>query len=154
MKNKRTQKKDNIILNTKSKSWIKPLYTLFVVAIPSFFIWFFLGKDFHKNPPFSIGYNILIAISFIIVVSIITLLLVKLRVLKISVIIFAFPIMICFMAIFLSSWLEGDNQWYRILIIIPLVFVVIPANMFVNYYERKQLVKLKVRNELDKNKSN
>ncbi|MGL6125328.1 MAG: MAG3450 family membrane protein [Metamycoplasmataceae bacterium] len=143
MKNK--PKNKNIIVNAKSKSWIKPLYTLFVVAIPSFFIWFFLGKDFQEDAPFAIGYNILIAIAFILVITTITLLLVYLKILKISIIVFTFPIMICFMAIFLSSWLEGENQWYRILIIIPLVFLVIPANMFVNYYEKKQLIKMKVR---------
>lgn len=150
MKNK-SQKNNNVLLNTKAKSWIKPVYTLFVVAIPSFFIWFFLGKDFQPNPPFAIGYNVLIAISFMVVVTTITLLLVYLKILKMSIIIFVFPIMLCFMAIFLSSWLEGDNQWYRILIIVPLVFLVIPVNMFVNYYENKQVIKLKVREEL-KNK--
>ncbi|MGL4252189.1 MAG: hypothetical protein ACRCRQ_01370, partial [Metamycoplasmataceae bacterium] len=120
MKNKRI---DNTILNTKARSWVRPLYTLFVVAIPSFFIWFFLGKDFRSDPPFSLGYNVLIAIAFIIVISVITILLIFLKILKISIIIFTFPITICFMAIFLSSWLQGEYQWYRVLIIIPLVFL-------------------------------
>ncbi|MGL5732998.1 MAG: MAG3450 family membrane protein [Metamycoplasmataceae bacterium] len=151
MKNKKNIKNDNIILNTRSKSWIRPLYTLFVVAIPSFFIWFFLGKDFRTDPPFSIGYNVLIAIAFIIIISAITILLVFLKILKMSIIIFTFPITICFMAIFLSSWLQGEYQWYRVLIIIPLVFIVIPINMFVNYYERKQIIKIKIKKQLYKN---
>ena len=153
MKNKpskKNQKKDISILNTRAKSWIKPAYTLFVVAIPSFFIWFFLGKDFGTTPPLSIGYNILIALSFIAVVVTITLFLIYFKILKMSIMTFVIPILVCFMAIFLSSWLDGDNQWYRILIIIPLVFIVIPINIFVNYYERKQSLKIKIINSLDK----
>ena len=150
MKNKKTKSADISILNSKVNSWIKPLYTLFVVAIPSFFIWLFLGKDFGKTPPLSFGYNVLIAISFIIVIGIITSVLIYFKILKTSILNFIVPIVICFMAIFLSSWIDGDNQWYRILIIIPLVFIVIPINILVDKYDRKQILKLKIRDELKK----
>lgn len=146
-------KNNNPLINTKRKSWIKPLYTLFVVAIPSFFIWFFLGKDFipeKEKPPLDIWLNILIAISFIIIVITITLFLVYLKILDMSIMTFVVPIIICFMAIFLSSWLDGDNQWYRVLIIIPLVFTVIPINILVSKYENKQIIKLKIKKDLNK----
>ena len=131
------------------KSWIKPAYTLFVVAIPSFFMWVFLGKDFGKTPPLSLGYNILIALVFIIVIITITLFLIYFKILKMSIMTFVIPILVCFMAIFLSSWLQGDDRWYRILIIIPLVFVVIPVNIFVNYYEKKEVIKTKIKETLN-----
>ena len=150
MKNKKNIKVDISILNSRLNSWIKPLYTLFVVAIPSFFIWLFLGKDFGKTPPLSFGYNLLIAILFMIVIAIITSILIYFKILKMSILTFIIPIVICFMAIFLSTWLDRDNEWYRILNIIPLVFIVIPVNVLVDRYDRKQILKLKLRNEIKK----
>jgi hypothetical protein len=145
----KNKKKDISILNTRTKSWIKPAYTLFVVAIPSFFMWFFLGKDFGFTPPLSLGYNFLVAIAFIIVIITITLFLIYFKILKMSIMTFVVPILICFMSIFLSSWLVGDNQWYRILIIVPLVFTVIPVNILVNWYETKQSLKIKIIKSLE-----
>lgn len=136
---------------------MKPLYTLFVVAIPSFFIWFFLGKDFIPKeesgqpkfePPLGIWFNVLIAVSFMISVTLITLFLIYFKILEMSVMTFVIPIMICFMAIFLSSWLnQGNDQWYRALIIIPLVFIVIPINILVNKYERTKIIRMKIKKE-------
>ncbi|MDK2819219.1 MAG: hypothetical protein KFW07_00080 [Mycoplasmataceae bacterium] len=147
-KNKLKNKGNNqIILNTKIKSWVKPLYTLFVVAIPSFFIWLFLGKDFIDEPPFEIYYNILIAISFIIIVFLLTFFLIYFNILNMSILTFVVPIIISFMTIFLTSWLPKDLEWARILIIIPLIFLVIPVNILVDRYERRKLLKSKIKLE-------
>lgn len=143
--NLKNKKKGQIILKTKAKSWIKPLYTLFVVAIPSFFIWLFLGKDFLDKPPFEIQYNILIAFAFILIVFLITFFLIYFNILKISILTFVVPIIISFMTIFLTSWLPKDLEWARILIIISFVFIVIPTNFLVDRYERRKLLKSRIK---------
>ncbi len=146
---KKNKTNTNYIVNTKLKSWIKPLYTLILVAIPSIFMWVYLGWDFRPKdqpPPLNIWYIILIVILFIFVIILITLILIYFKILPLSILPFIIPILISFMAIFLSSWLhEINQQWYRALIIIPSIFTVIPVNIFLNKYERKQLIKSKIK---------
>lgn len=132
-------KKNNKNVNSISKSFIKPIFTFFVVVIPALILWIFFSKDFKflwKDDYIEISWWIKFAISlaFIIFTFSITFLFIYFNLLDISIFSFSLPVSICFMVIFLSDSLE---PWIRLLIIVPFIFLSIPIIFFVKKIEFK-----------------
>ncbi|MGL5357574.1 MAG: MAG3450 family membrane protein [Metamycoplasmataceae bacterium] len=139
-------------LNSRKNSWIKALFTLFVVAIPSIMIWFFLSKDFGGGDQnvLNFGYGILISIGFIIAVFLLSYLFYYFKICDVSLFTFSLPVAITFMGIYLSSFLNSTDPnyiLYRSLIVLPLTLTVIPINMFITKIKLKIRLKDKIRNK-------
>lgn len=141
---------NNDILNSKKQSWIKPLYTFFVVALPAILIWLFFSNDiFSNNFNINIGYKFLIAFAFLIITFSLTFLLIYFKVLEINTLSFVIPVGVCFMVIFLTDSLVS---WARALIILPFIFLVIPINILCRKLEVKQEIKRKIKNKIENEK--
>lgn len=143
-------KENNNFINSKKKSWIKPIYTMFVVAIPALLLWLFFSNDvFGQIIKLKYWHKILISIAFLLFSVSLTSLLIYLKILEISILSFVVPTSVCFMAIFLTDALE---PWARALIVIPFVFLVIPLNIFCKKLEIKVLMHQKLKDKLNKQK--
>lgn len=140
--------KENSYLNSKKKSWIKSIYTLFVVAIPSVLIWIFFSKDILNYNALVWWQKLLISIGFIIGVILITLLFIYLKILEISVFTFVLPIAITFMIIFLT---EDLVAWARTLIVLPFISLIIPTHFICKKIEMKIIIKKRLKAKLNKN---
>lgn len=130
--------------NSKKKSWIKPLYTFFVIAIPAFMIWYFLSGDFISTNQTEIWIAILVAIAFILISSLVTIILIYFKILDIFVLNFSLPIAITFMIIFLSSFISGDYALkisLRAILSLLSCFLVIPINILITKYNIKLIAK-------------
>lgn len=132
-------KKNNKNINSISKSFIKPVFTFFVVVIPALILWIFFSRDFRflwKEDYINISWwiKLIISLVFIIFTFSLTFLFVYFNLLDISIFSFSLPISICFMVIFLSDSLE---PWVRLLIIVPFIFLSIPIIFFIKKIEFK-----------------
>lgn len=140
-------------LNSKRKSWIKPIYTFFVVAIPSFFIWFFLSNDFESKNVFLVWAATLIAIGFLLAIFLITIFLIYFKVLDIYVLNFALPVAITFMVIYLTSYISLSEEQLEIEITIRSIIVLLsttltfPISMLVKKTNIKIIARENIRNK-------
>lgn len=142
-------KENNYFINSKKKTWIKCIYTLFVVAIPSILIWTFFSKDILNYNTLLWWQKFLISTGFIIGVVLITLLFIYFKILDINVFTFVLPISITFMSIFLTEELV---PWARTLIVIPFMFLIIPTHYICQKIETKLIIKQKVKQKISKEK--
>lgn len=141
------------LVNSRWKSFIKPIFTFFVVAIPGILLWIFFSSDF----PFANAYNmeydwwikLLIGIAFICGSFLITCLFVSIKIIDISIFMFSLPVSICFTIIFVSDSLVA---WVRAIIIIPFFFLIIPISIAVKKIEIRQIMKSKNKINNDNNK--
>lgn len=141
---------DNKIVKSKINSWMTPIYTFFVVVVPGMMIWLLFSSDFGlatNEPPLWLKF--LIALGFISFVSILTMFLICIRLLKISVLWFAIPISIIFMGIFLTNPLL---PWVRALICLPLVLLFLPIKILSEKIEMKIFIKNKLKKETKEEK--
>lgn len=143
-------KENNNLINSRKNSWIKPLYTFFVVALPAMLLWLFFSNDIFKDV-FEIKYifKILIALGFILITTGLTILLIYLNILDFNTIAFVLPVGICFMVIFLSSQLY---PWARFLIVFPFMVLVIPINIICQKIELKRNAKKRIKMKLENEK--
>lgn len=132
--------KTNPLINSKKNSWIKSLYTLFVIAIPALLLWVFFSDDFLNIQPLAIWAKWLLAIGFVLISTIVTSILIYFQILEINVLTFSLPVSICFMVIFLTGSLE---PWVRALIILPFMLLTIPINIVCKKIELKMMIKKK-----------
>ncbi|MGL4343044.1 MAG: hypothetical protein ACRCRZ_00540 [Metamycoplasmataceae bacterium] len=141
---------ENNNLNSKAKSWIKPLYTFFVIAIPAFFIWFFLSNDFGLfNNLLNFGYAFLIAIGFILISTILTYVVYYFKLVDIFVFSFSLPVAIALMTIYLSSYINNFQYAITIRAILVLIvsFSVVPINMIIIKLNIKQIAKQRIKDK-------
>lgn len=138
--------KNPSFIASKKESWVKPLYTFFVVAMPALLIWVFCSSDFLGTVyNFAFWVKSLIAIGFMAYVFLTTTLLIYLKIIPINIITFAFPVCLTFMAIFLSDALA---YWLRALIILPFVFTIAPFYFWSQKLEMKRRAREKIRRSL------
>lgn len=135
---KNNKKNNNQMINSRLKSLINPLYTFFVVAVPSLMIWIFFSNDFPFADSWNINYSwwikLLISVSFIVGAFLITVLFIFLKILPISILNFSLPISICFMVIFVTDNIE---PWIRALIIVPFLLLSFPITILVKKIDIK-----------------
>ncbi len=142
-------------VNSRWRSFIKPLYTLFVIAVPAILIWIFFSKDVFAV---ELGINFIwwikfaIALAFIVVTSLITALMVYLKIIDISVFMFSLPVSICLMTIFLTDNFTGDQSWVRAIIIIPVFFLTIPICITIKKIEIRLAIKKRTKEKIDNEK--
>lgn len=143
-------KENNGIVKSKKNSWMTPLYTFFIVVIPGIMIWLLFSNDFGLNIiKLPLWGSFLVALGFILGVSLLTIFLIYIKLLKFNVSWFAIPIAIIFMAIFLTDSLF---PWARALICLPLVIVFLPIKIWSEKIERRIYIKNKIKKENENNK--
>ncbi|AZZ65610.1 hypothetical protein DMC14_002325 [Metamycoplasma phocicerebrale] len=135
---------------TLSNSWRVALTGLFLIAIPSFLIFLLAGKDgwIISSTKTLNRWSVLLPIALAIAVvqiSIVSLLALKFKVLKLSAFIFLVPVAIAMNSFLVSS---GVSEWpYRVLPAIGLAFLSIPILLIVKHVEKKKQDKLKTQIE-------
>lgn len=134
---------NNYLINSRKISWIKSIYTLFVIAIPALLIWIFFSKDFFWHNSFLFWQKFLIALSFIVCSTLITILFIYFKILNINILSFSLPVAICFMVIFLTDDLLVS--WARALIIVPFILLFIPINLICKKIETRIQLKNKLK---------
>lgn len=147
-------KKNNITsnnrINSRGKSFVKPIFTFFVVAIPSLLLWIFFSNDFPFAKEYKLEFpwwiKLFIGIALLISTTLITLLFIYIKILDWNIFNFSLPVAICFSVIFVTDNLEG---WIRALIVLPFLFSIIPIFMIVKKIEMKEQIK---RNKKTNNK--
>lgn len=133
---------NNQLINSRWKSFVKPIFTFFVIAIPALLIWVFFSTDFpfaeHWNLNYEWWIKLLIGIAFVIGTFLITALFVSLRMLDMSVFSFSIPVSVSFMTIFITDQLVA---WARALIIIPIFLLIIPVVIYTKKIETKLAIR-------------
>ena len=115
--------------NYQTSGLIKSLISFFLVLLPSLIIWFFLSKDWTRNPIVSYKYISLIAVGFVVLVALISWIFVITHIAWYDLFNFTLPIAILMMLILISYPLAN---WARALIVISAIIVVtLPTNMVV-----------------------
>ncbi len=146
------KKNNSPIVNSRWKSFIKPIFTLLVIAVPSLMIWIFFSNDiFAKELGLDLVWwiKLLIAIGFICATLLITMLFVYLKILDMSIFMFSLPISICFMTIFVTDELVA---WLRSIIVVVMFLLIIPISIYTKKIETKLLIRKKIKQEKNNEK--
>ena len=140
---------NNKLINSRKQSWIKPIYTFFVVVIPAIFIWLFYGEMNLSSINLEWWKQFLIAIGFVIAILGLTSLLIYFRVFDIFILTFSFPVAICLMMIFVSYPLP---IYARALLLIPFIALVFPINIICNKINLQNKIKNKIKKQENNDK--
>lgn len=122
--------------DTQSKSGlVNSIIILFFCIIPALLIWYFLGADFNSNSKSSIlsmWSLCLVAIGFVLFNLILGILLLKFKIVEITIFNFLIPVSIILMIIMLSFPIP---TWGRaLLVVFSVILITFPINMATNRY--------------------
>lgn len=139
---KNNQKLKNQNINSGWKSFVKPVFTFFVIGVPSLLLWIFFSNDFPFAKEFKVEsawwIKLLIGLSLIVVTTLITFLFIYIKILDWNIFNFSLPIAICFTVIFVTDQFEA---WIRAIIVLPFLFSIIPIFMIVKKIEMWEQIK-------------
>ena len=123
----------------KNDGWVNALFALVFIAVPAMIIYYFILPDWTGRIVLPLGSTMGIAVGFIAAIMGITALLIKFELLPYQAINFNIPVAVGLMVLLVSYDL---SMWARVLLIVAVILMAFPVNMFTSYLIRNKKYKL------------